>query len=306
MSLLDEFEKFKVDIEGNQQKSLEDYKDDINRMFEFLGKDINNKEDVINITPDEVKQYLSYLAEKNNSASTRNRRLAAIKSFYKFLLEEKEEDINYRILSISKAKTQRRERTYLEDDQIDRLLMKTKNLRSKAIFTFLLSTGARVSDIKQITVDDVYTPKGKDSRGNDIYYVMVIGKGNKQRPLYFDNRNYNTLYWLRRYIDEYREKIIKRTGVNTNILFLTNEGNVISEKNLRTCLKRAAKKAGVEGWKEISPHSLRHTFATHALNDGVPIQVVRDALGHASIATTNIYAHASKEKVRELMEGNYE
>ena len=156
----------------------------------------------------------------------------------------------------------------------------------------MLTTGARISEINDITVDDVYNG-----------YAVINGKGNKQRTLYFNNEIYNTMPILLRYIDIKRNKIIKKTGVKTNQLFISNEGNNIKRENFTKSLKRYAQKAGLNDWETISPHSLRHSCGSNALRRGVDIATVRDMLGHSNIFTTNTYSHSNEDLIKNAMEG---
>ena len=303
MELFDKFKIYKVEIEGNKLNSIDTYIDDLKGFFNYLGIDMQDNDKILSVNSIQVKQYISYLYDKGNSATTRNRRLTAIKTFYRYLAEEENLTIDYKIFNIKRAKTQPREAYYLDNDNIEKLVLRTKKIRYKALIIFILTNGARFSDILQVKVDDILTPKSYDRNGNPVYYVKVIGKRDKERKLYIDNMHYDTRNILKEYIDTERKKILERTGVKTDLLFISNDGNPLNRENFNRTLKICAKKAGIERWQDVHPHTLRHSFATRLLDEGKTIAEVRDLMGHDSIATTNSYVHSAEERRREIVEG---
>ena len=303
MELFNKFKTYKVEIEGNKSDSIDTYIDDIKGFLDYLNINATDDKTIVNVDATQVKQYISYLYDKGNSATTRNRRLTAIKIFYKYLGQEEDFAIDYKIFNIKRAKTQPREAYYLDENNTELLVLRTKKIRYKALIIFILTNGARFSDIVQVKVDDVLNPKGYDRKGNPIYYVKVIGKRNKERKLFIDNEHYDTRNVLIEYINTERKQIIERTGSKTDLLFISNDGNELNRNNFNKTLKICAKKAGIERWKDIHPHTLRHTFATRLLDEGHTIAEVRDLMGHDSIATTNAYVHSSEERQRKIVEG---
>ena len=303
--ILEDFKKYKVNVEGFFFFFLDSYIKDIKDLLDYLKIEYNDINSIINIKSIDIEKYLIYLAEeKNNSVSSRNKKISAIKSFFYFL-DREDYKIDRKIQFIKRAKVRHREAFYLTDSEINVLLYTIDNIRDKAMITFFLTTGARLSDMEQIKVDDIYTPKEKRN-GKYIYYSIVRGKGDKERKIYLSNSNYDTLEYLRTYEKTERKKIIDKIGNKTDILFITNNGNKIDHDNIRKMVKRWARKAGIKEWDKVSPHTFRHSFATHAFEANIPPEIIRDAMGHANISTTNTYCHSKDWQVQDLMEGiNY-
>ena len=287
--LFNNFKKYKINIENVSSKSIEQYEKDITRFFEFMGKNVNEDKDVINITANDVKNYIEHLAMENKEPTTRNKSLAIIKSFYKYLYGEEDIEVDNKIFFIKKAKVNHKEPLWLEQDEMEKYINSIKCTRTKAMVEMLCYTGMRYSELINITLEDFLNGK-----------ALIVGKGNKQRQVYFGNSKLQDEVY--NYIMTKRKKIIERTHKNTNLLFINNNGNKMVAQNFIRTLKDCAK--NVENFnrsKEMSPHKLRHSFITNALLSGEPISVVRDAVGHSSISVTNNYAHSTRKSVEELM-----
>lgn len=287
--LFNNFKKYKINIENVSSKSIEQYEKDITRFFEFMGKNVNEDEDVINITANDVKNYIEHLAMENKEPTTRNKSLAIIKSFYKYLYGEEDIEVDNKIFLIKKAKVNHKEPLWLEQDEMEKYINSIKCTRTKAMVEMLCYTGMRYSELINITLEDFLNGK-----------ALIVGKGNKQRQVYFGNSKLQDEVY--NYIMTKRKKIIERTHKNTDLLFINNNGNKMVAQNFIRTLKDCAK--NVENFnrsKEMSPHKLRHSFITNALLSGEPISVVRDAVGHSSISVTNNYAHSTRKSVEELM-----
>lgn len=287
--LFNNFKKYKINIENVSSKSIEQYEKDITRFFEFMGKNINDDKDIISITANDVKNYIEHLAMENKEPTTRNKSLAIIKSFYKYLYGEEDIEVDNKIFLIKKAKVNHKEPLWLEQEEMEKYINSIKCTRTKAMVEMLCYTGMRYSELINITLEDFLNGK-----------ALIIGKGNKQRQVYFGNTKLQDEVY--NYIMTKRKKIIERTHKNTDLLFINNNGNKMVAQNFIRTLKDCAK--NVENFnrsKEMSPHKLRHSFITNALLSGEPISVVRDAVGHSSISVTNNYAHSTRKSVEELM-----
>jgi integrase/recombinase XerD len=178
----------------------------------------------------------------------------------------------------------------LSVDEVDTLLSvidtsKPAGLRDRAMLELLYSTGLRVSEMTSLTMLDIL--EGKE-------WLRVTGKGSKERIVPLGNE---AVKWLERYINESRETFIKK-GKNTDHLFLNYRGNTISRKGVWMFVKRYAADCGME--KRISPHTLRHSFATHLLEGGADLRAVQLMLGHSDISTTQIYTHLDKTYLKEI------
>lgn len=287
--LLENFKKYKINLENISPKSIEQYEKDLTRMFEYLGKNINNDEDVIGITTNDVKVYIEYLAVNGKEPATRNKCVAIIKSFYKYLYSEENLEIDNKILFIKRAKNKHKEPLWLEQDELNKYIKSIRCPRTKAMVEMLCYTGMRYSELVNITLDDFFSGK-----------AIITGKGNKERQVYFGNTELQSMVYD--YILKKRKKIIERTKKETNLLFINNNGNKMIAQNFIRTLKDNAKE--LDRGNEMSPHKLRHSFITNALLNGEPISVVRDAVGHSSISVTNNYAHSTKKSIEELMNRN--
>ena len=234
-----------------------------------------------------VERYLEWLYEEGREKSSQARMLSGIRSFFNYLL------LNDEIQSspaedISAPKAGRTLPDVLTTDEIDRLISSievdtVKGRRDRAIVEVLYSCGLRVSELITLRVSDLFFGEG---------YIRVIGKGDKQRlvPISDLARERISLY-----LDER-----KAAKSNEEVLFLNNRGKQLTRVMIFTILRRAALRAGID--KKLSPHTLRHSFATHLLEGGAGIRQVQELLGHESILTTEIYTHLEAEHLRSTVE----
>lgn len=284
--LLENFKKYKINLENISPKSIEQYEKDLTRMFEYLGKNANNDKDVISITASNIKVYIEHLAVEGKEPTTRNKCLAIAKSFYKYLYSEEDIEVDNKIFLIKRAKNKHKEPLWLEQNEVNNYIKAIHCPRTKAMVEMLCYTGMRYSELINITLDDFFNGK-----------AIITGKGNKERQVYFGNAELQSMVYD--YILKKRKKIIERTKKETNLLFINNNGNKMIAQNFIRTLKDNAK--DLDRGNEMSPHKLRHSFITNALLNGEPISVVRDAVGHSSISVTNNYAHSTKKSIEKLM-----
>lgn len=234
-----------------------------------------------------VERYMAWLYDKGREKSSQARALSSVRSFFNFLM------INDRIESspaefVQSPKFGRQLPDILSTDEIDRIIASidtstVKGLRDQAMLELLYSCGLRVSELTSLRIQDLFFGEG---------YIRVIGKGDKQRLVPVSSVARERVY---RYLD-------KRPGARTNedILFLNNRGGQLTRVMVFTILKEAARRAGIR--KHISPHTLRHSFATHLLEGGASIRQVQEMLGHESILTTEIYTHLDSSHLRQTVE----
>ncbi len=234
-----------------------------------------------------VERYLEWLYDEGREKSSQARMLSGIRSFFNYLL------LNDEIQSspaedISAPKAGRTLPDVLTTEEIDRLISSievdtVKGRRDRAIVEVLYSCGLRVSELITLRVSDLFFGEG---------YIRVIGKGDKQRlvPISDLARERISLY-----LDER-----KAAKSNEEVLFLNTRGKQLTRVMIFTILRRAALRAGID--KKISPHTLRHSFATHLLECGAGIRQVQELLGHESILTTEIYTHLEAEHLRSTVE----
>ncbi len=241
------------------------------------------------VAPEMIERYLAWLFEQGREKTSQARALCGIRSFYNFLL------ITDRIAAspvefIVSPKFGRQLPDVLSTDEIDRIIAAvdtstTKGLRDSAMLETLYSCGLRVSELTALRMSDLFFGEG---------YIRVIGKGDKQRlvPVSTMARDRIQLYLEHRH--PYR--------ANEDTVFLNNRGRRLTRVMVFTVIKQAAARAGID--KRISPHSFRHSFATHLLEGGASIRQVQELLGHESILTTEIYTHLDNEHLRQTVENH--
>ena len=283
--LLEEFKTYKIDVEGKAEDSINLYIKNIKKFCEDMN--IKDYETLISTKAQTIKDWLSILAEKENTAITRNNKLSAIKQIFCFLEDEKDVVVDRKINKIKYAKTKQKETKYLDEKQMEELLAITTNQRTKSAIAILNNTGVRFSELIQITCTDI-------ERG----FAIIVGKGNKERTVFFTHQ---TIAICRNFINGKRRHIVEKYNLDTDLLFLSDYGNVMKAPNFINSLKYYAERMGIYWSNEMSPHKLRHSCITKALNDGVPIQVVRDMVGHTNMQTTNRYSHSKDDEIRKAM-----
>lgn len=283
--LLQEFTTYKVNVEGRNIDSITLYTKHIKEFCADMNIDEYNT--FINANAQIIKDWLTILVDKGNGATTRNNKLSAVKQIYLFLEDEKMIDVDRRIDKIKYAKAVQKETKCADRTQVEQLLQATNNQRTRAMISVIHSTGVRFKELIQITCTDI-----------ENGFAVILGKGNKERTIWFDPACTKI---CKDYINGKRAKIIKKTNIKTDLLFLSDGGKIIRQNSFDRTLKTLGVKIGLYWGNEMSPHKIRHGFVTDSLDDGIPIQTVRDAVGHANIATTNRYAHTNKNAIKDAM-----
>ena len=252
--------------------TIDSYKRDLEDFYKFI-----TKEDAI--------KYLEYLNKKINARSI-NRHIVSIKNYFKFL--EKNNSIKYNPFEeITGLKTPKKLPKVLSEDDINKLLDINLNdafsYRNKAMLELMYSSGLRVSELLNLEVNNI---------DFNMNLVRVFGKGSKERIVPIDD--IATAY-LNKYIEVYRNTLLKNK--ESDILFLNSRGDKLTRQGFFKILKTIAKEKGIK--KELSPHTLRHSFATHLLNHGADLRSIQTMLGHENIETTQIYTHVSDNYIKE-------
>ncbi len=239
--------------------------------------------DLLSLTPDDIKMFLY---NQKNSAKTRAHYLTVLKSFYNYMLDLELLKVNP-CEEIKSPKQPQNLPKYLSEEEVLKLLdIELKHpldYRNKAMLELLYATGMRVSEMLDLTMSSVNL---KDES------IKVMGKGKKERIIPLADI---TIKYLKMYIDEYRAYILKTK--ESNYLFVNYNGKRMSRQGFYKILKQICQKCHID--KEISPHILRHSFATHLINNGADLRVIQELLGHENISTTEIYSHISKQKILE-------
>jgi integrase/recombinase XerD len=270
---------------GLAQNTIISYRYDLIKYINFLKK--NNISSFNQTKKDLVNNYFVYLRKKNLEINSISRNLVAVKMLYRFLLIEGfiKEDITG---LIEFPRMSKKLPHILSLREINLLLDKANfksnlGLRDQAILELLYATGLRVSELIYLKIDDI---------NMENCMLKCLGKGSKERIIPFGSKAYQS---LRLYLDKVRQKLVKNP--NEDILFLNSRGERLSRQGIFYLVKKYVRKAGIE--KKVTPHTLRHTLATHLLENGADLRSVQEMLGHSDISTTQIYTHVSRKWVSE-------
>lgn len=285
--LLESFRRY-ISLEKNLSKNTElSYLRDVKLYLSYCDK---NKINFVSITKDEFEKYLFYLKNLGYKTSTLFRKTESLKAFYKFMLIDGKIEKNP-LSNFSPPKLDRKLPEYLNFDETKKLLSflsaaDFKILRTSAIIDLLYSSGLRISEITNLTIESVNLDQG---------WVRVKGKGSKERIVPIAEK---TVKILKLYLGE-RNILIERKKINpSNYFFINRSGKKISRIQLWKDLKKFAKDAGLN--KNIYPHMLRHTFATHMLQMGADLRSIGEMLGHSSLNTTQIYTHLDRTAIKNI------
>ena len=266
------------------KNTIESYMRDLAQFAHFILRmyDVPPKK----VETEMIRNYLKRLYDLGREKSSQARALSGIKSFFNYLILNDVIEASPAEL-IEAPKASRPLPDTLTIDEIDRLIgsidaSTTKGLRNRAILEVLYSCGLRVSELCELRIGDLFFGEG---------YIRVTGKGDKQRlvPISAMARERIQLY-----LDE------RRSRYRDEILFLNNRGERLTRVMIFTIIKQAAQRASID--KKISPHTFRHSFATHLLQGGASIRQVQELLGHENIITTEIYTHLNTDHLRETLQ----
>jgi integrase/recombinase XerD len=285
-NLIDEYLNFLAVEKGVSHLTIEAYSHDLNR---FVGLVQSHRiQNVADVTSDEIISYLEQVRKDGLNVRSVNRSLAAVRGFFKYLLREKKIGANP-VANIGLAKVWARLPDTLSKEEMNMLLAQpgAKNpgaIRDTAMMELMYATGIRVSEMITLTMNSINWQVG---------YLVVMGKGGKERIVPIGRSAYNCLC---EYVDHARPKFIKdRT---TNVLFLNRSGEGLTRQGFWKIVRRHTLRAGLN--KKVHPHTFRHSFASHLLEGGADLRSVQIMLGHADIATTQIYTHITRERLRHI------
>lgn len=269
--------------------SIQAYLRDVKKFVEFLNlKEINKTP--LQIQSDQIQDFIKYIHELGLGERTQSRMLSGLRSFYKFLLVENLLDDDPTEL-FQGPKLSRKLPDVLSVEEIDRLLdsidlSHPQGHRNKAMLETLYSCGLRVSELVNLKLSDFFIEEE---------FIKVTGKGNKERIVPITEA---AIVQNKIYIQHYRNHINIKPG-EEDFLYLNRRGKHLTRVMVFTIIKNLAVLAGIE--KSVSPHTFRHSFATHLVEGGADLRAVQDMLGHASITTTEIYTHVDNKYLRETI-----
>lgn len=285
-SLIQEFIDYLGHEKGLATNTLESYGRDLRQYHGFLAEDTSQTLETASQAT--IVAYLMFLRKQGKATATIARRLAALKAFYQFLLKE-----NYVAKNptddLSSPRLERSLPKVLTVGEVERLLNQpdTSNpagRRDKAMLEVLYATGIRVSELVNLNLEDI------DFRES---FVRCMGKGSKERVVPMGEIAVKS---LKSYIELGRPKMV--SNPREQALFLNHHGRRLTRQGFWKIVKKYAVQAQIH--KEITPHTLRHSFATHLLENGADIRAVQEMLGHADISTTQIYTHVTKDRLKDV------
>ena len=271
---------------GLADNTLDSYQRDLKKYLQFLKKHGIN--DYHGISRTHISQFLLEQKEKGLAPSTLTRNLASIRSFYNFLLREQIIQENP-AAELESPRAEKKLPRVLSFKDMERLLEQPKTgeaigLRDKAMLELLYATGIRVSELVSLSLNNVNIKMG---------FLRCDGKGNKERMIPLGSVAIKS---LQDYLQYGRNKLIKQK--DEKALFINQHGKRLTRQGFWKILKKYALKAGIS--TEITPHTLRHSFATHLLENGADLRSVQEMLGHADISTTQIYTQITRRKIKQI------
>ncbi|CDF21046.1 tyrosine recombinase XerC [Clostridium sp. CAG:609] len=276
--VLDNFFKVLKSEYNYSDYTIKNYKLDLTLFFDFLNKSNIN---YLYLNKDNVLAYLKYLDKMNLKNSTISRRISALRTFYNYLMNEGLINSNI-FLNVKNPKLEKKLPNYLNYTEMEELLesidIKTdEGLKRRLLIEMFYSTGCRVSEIINIKVKDI---DFKDKK------IRIMGKGSKERIVYYGD-------YAKKYLDKYLSK-----GMDKDYLFVNKHGDKYTVEEIELIVKDIMKHLSIK--THVTPHTLRHTFATHLLNNGADIRSVQELLGHSNLSTTGIYTHVSSDRLKEV------
>ncbi|NLW45972.1 MAG: site-specific tyrosine recombinase XerD [Firmicutes bacterium] len=283
---LQDYLSYLSDERGLAINTLESYGRDLHQYLGYL-KD-KKKLDIKETTQTTVVGYLLLLQSKGKATATLSRSLAAIKSYYQFLFREGIIERNP-TMNLDAPKQEKRLPKVLSVEDVEQLLEQPDlkypiGIRDRAMLEVLYATGLRVSELISLKMNDINLEMG---------YLKCFGKGSKERIVPLGSIS---IKYLKMYIDHAR-KFLASTPFET-VLFLNHHGKGLTRQGFWKIIKRYAENLDIQ--IDITPHTLRHSFATHLLENGADLRAVQEMLGHADISTTQIYTHLTKDRIREV------
>lgn len=284
MQLFLEYLTVELGLSANTRQA---YERDLRLFCKALG--FKNSDALVNVSREQITGYMMQLKEKGLAAATIARKLAAIKAFYRFMTAEGYMDANP--AEVVEAGTKGIKLPHvLSEDEVVRLLNQpdittAEGFRDRTMLEVLYATGMRVSELINLTLERVDL---------NMKYIIAFGKGSKERIVPLGSV---AAEFLQQYLEKVRPKLT-HAGRNTNIVFLAFGGHELTRQRFWQIIRAYGRKANIN--KALTPHILRHSFATHLLDNGADLRSVQELLGHSDISTTQIYTHLTNKRLRDI------
>lgn len=285
-ALIEEFLNYLSIEKGLSKNTILAYKHDLRSFGAYFEK--KGVKDIAGIKRQDIMSYLLRLKDNGLSSNSISRSLVAIKMFYRFLVQERfiKDDVAGVLESPRLIRPLPNVLGIAEVDKLLRApdLREWMGIRDKAALELMYATGMRVSELVELTLEGL---------NMDVGFIKCRGKGDKERIVPVGRKAKDA---VGRYIEKVRPQLLKNR--HDTHLFLTRLGRKVSRQSFWKMIKRCARIARIK--KEIAPHTLRHSFATHLLERGADLRVVQEMLGHSDISTTQIYTHINKERLKSI------
>ncbi len=284
MQLFLEYLTVELGLSANTRQA---YERDLRLFCKTLG--FKNSDALVNVSREQITGYMTQLKERGLAAATIARKLAAIKAFYRFMTAEGYMDANPAEVVEAGTKGIKLPRV-LSEDEVVRLLNQpdittAEGFRDRTMLEVLYATGMRVSELINLTLERVDL---------NMKYIIAFGKGSKERIVPLGSV---AAKFLQQYLEKVRPKLT-HAGRNTNIVFLAFGGHELTRQRFWQIIRAYGRKANIN--KALTPHILRHSFATHLLDNGADLRSVQELLGHSDISTTQIYTHLTNKRLRDI------
>ena len=286
---IQDFTHYLVIDRNRSNNTVESYQRDLQKFHDFLGT--QGVDRLAQLDEASIRLFLQQLRQSGYASSSTSRMQSSLKQFFLFLKREKRLEHNPMQL-IHRPKQGGRLPKVLTKTQIEQLMQapdlnELRGVRDRAIFELMYATGLRVSELIQLELADLHL---------DLGFIQTVGKGNKERlvPM-FDE----AIEWLERYLGQVRPRFAaKKTAAPGQFVFLTERGKPFTRQGIWKNLSKYVQQAGIT--QKVSPHMLRHSFATHLLENGADLRMVQELLGHADVATTQIYTHITTQRMQQV------
>ncbi|CEG22559.1 Tyrosine recombinase XerD [Planococcus massiliensis] len=268
--------------------TLVSYERDLKSYLHYL-KEVEQLESLRKVERVHILNHLRHLKENTKTSRTVARHISSIRSFHQFLIRERVVD-NDPTVHLEMPQMEKKLPNVLTIEEVDALiqapdLKKANGIRDQAMLELLYGSGMRVSECINLNIDDINLTMG---------FVRCFGKGGKERIIPLGKSALNA---CKLYLDGPRQELVK-PETKTDALFINQRGKRLTRQGFWKLLKQHAQKAGIQ--KELTPHTLRHSFATHLIENGADLRAVQEMLGHADISTTQIYTHVSKTRLKDV------
>ena len=272
---------------GLSDNTIFAYRQDLMDFLAFL------KKEGLDSWPTKAVDIDAFLAEQrdlNKATSSISRMISSLRKFYQWLVRQSIQKINP-MLEIDSPKKEHRLPVALSVDEVTKLLdqpdvTKKLGMRDRALLETLYATGIRVSELINLKFSDLH---------EELKLLKVLGKGSKERLIPISDV---AISWIKSYREKVRDPLLLKSGKYTDTIFLNNRGGALTRQAVWQIIKRYCQMAGIK--KNVTPHTLRHTFATHLLENGADLRVVQEILGHSDISTTQIYTNLSQQHILQV------